>query len=153
MSLAQLIYSSEINPDAFAGARPMGESLNAMLERAQEQNQKIIVTGILLYSAGHFLQVLEGHPLVLTRLFNKISLDPRHKNVTELAYFSCECRMFDRWFMGMLNLDERRDIDPGIFERFRECAKYALDDISAKRSVLSLLHEFKQRLECDPVVC
>jgi len=152
MTLSQLIYSSEICLDAFDSGRPIAEELETMLQNAQRQNRKILVTGILLYSAGHFLQILEGHPLVVRRLYAKISTDPRHRNVEELAYFACGSRMFDQWFMGMLNLDEHRDIDPALFHEFREQSKFVLNDQTAKRATLQLLKVFRERLQADQPV-
>lgn len=118
--------------------------------RARFRNQQVSVTGILLYNAGHFLQVLEGHPRVLARMFRKIAADPRHTHVEQLALLAIDQRMFDKWFMGLLNLEERRDLDHGIFERFAEDVKFALASDSARASVITLLNEFRTVLACEP---
>ncbi len=150
MSLAQLIYISEIVPEAFPQDRPLSSEFHALLDRAQFRNQEVSVTGILLYNAGHFLQVLEGHPMVLNSMFRKIAADPRHKDVEQLALLSIDQRMFDKWYMGLLNLDDRLDLDHELFKRFVKNVKFALTNDAARASVISLLKEFREILDCEP---
>ncbi|MEZ6137949.1 MAG: BLUF domain-containing protein [Pirellulaceae bacterium] len=149
MSLSQLIYVSELAPEGFPSNRPVGNELQRILETARVRNEQVSVTGILLFSGGHFLQVIEGHELVLERMFQRIAADPRHKNVERLAFLSITHRMFDRWQMGLLNLDEHLELDHGIFEQFKQDVQFALSDDAARRSVVSLLSRFKDHLEAE----
>ncbi len=149
MSVTQLIYASELAPEGFDSRQPLKLQLDTLLERAQRRNSEVAVTGILLFSGGHFLQVLEGHQRVLTSLYGKIAADRRHKNVVEIAWLQVPERMFGKWYMGMLNLDERLDLDPQFFNRFQKRLGAGLDDQHARRQVIELLNEFKQLLDCD----
>ncbi len=115
---AQLIYVSQIVPEAFRTSRPLEVELEAMLRPARIRNENLNLTGLLIYSSGHFLQVLEGHPKVIERLFSKISRDRRHCDVELLATIEIEERMFSKWQMALLNLDEQTALDRGILERF-----------------------------------
>jgi hypothetical protein len=152
MSLAQLVYTSKLNYDAFPQNFPLGEELKRILERARIRNSEIMVTGILLYNAGQFLQVLEGRPLVLNRLYERISADARHSQIERLAMLHVEDRMFEHWYMGMLNLDECQEIDHEMFERFVQDVRFVASDASAKSRVIALLREFKSALDDLTVV-
>lgn len=102
MSLNQLVYISQ-------GVRKMSaEELNSILETAKVNNARIDVTGSLFYNGGWFLQVLEGSPETLKKLYNKIELDPRHKNSRVLYNEPATFRTFPRWTMNMTNLENRQ---------------------------------------------
>ena len=96
--------------------RPIADELRRINAVASTANSRVGITGILLYKAGNFLQVLEGNALVLNRLFNKISTDPRHSHVVRLAILQAELRLFEKWNMGLLNLDEHTELDRAVFD-------------------------------------
>lgn len=146
----QLLYVSEVAPGGFPGGFPTGHELLSLHQDAQRRNEEIHVTGILLYNAGHFLQLLEGKAIVVRRLFEKIRSDRRHQNVRQLAFLQVEARMFQGWHMGMLNLDERSDLDPSLFRDFRHDAERATNSIEAQRRSLELLKDFKRHLGSPP---
>jgi len=52
--------------------------------------------------------VLEGSAATLDKLYNKIELDPRHKNSRVLYNEPASFRTFPRWNMNMTNLNDRR---------------------------------------------
>jgi hypothetical protein len=54
------------------------------------------------------LQVLEGPPATLDKLFHKIEKDPRHKNSRILYNEPAKFRTFSRWSMNMTNLEDRQ---------------------------------------------
>jgi hypothetical protein len=92
--LAHLIYTS-----AAVKAFDIAE-LKAILELARTKNAKASVTGMLLYSAGNFFQVLEGDEVALNALFLTIAADPRHKRVTRIIDEPIAQRDFGDWSMG-----------------------------------------------------
>jgi hypothetical protein len=55
---------------------------------------------MLAYSNGNFLQVIEGEEATVDTLFNKISLDPRHKRVFVIVKEPITSRSFGDWSMG-----------------------------------------------------
>lgn len=150
MSITQLIYASEIEPSGFDSQRPLKTQLDSMLDRARRRNSEVSVTGILLLSGGHFLQVLEGHHRVLASLFGRIAADPRHKKVIQLAWLQTPERLFGKWYMGLLNLDERVELGSELFDQFQQRLGAGLDEVYARTQVIELLNEFKRRLDCEP---
>lgn len=79
--------------------------LGHMLEGARRNNAALSVSGILLYDAGSFLQVLEGEQDVVMRLYEKIARDARHERVQVLRQGPVATRSFSSWSMGFVALD------------------------------------------------
>jgi len=102
MSINQLVYVSQ------AVRKMSADELRAIHQTAKTSNQPIDVTGSLFYNGGWFLQVLEGPAETLSKLYDRIALDPRHKNCRVLYNEPARFRTFPRWSMNMTNLDERQ---------------------------------------------
>lgn len=99
--LIHLIYSS-------MAVRPFSqEELTRLLTNARFKNDKLGVTGMLLYAEGSFFQVLEGGPDVLDALLATIKNDKRHDKVTVIIREPIARRTFANWTMGYA------DITPG----------------------------------------
>ena len=83
-----------------------------LLVAARVKNRRLEVTGILLYMAGRFFQVLEGTSDVVESLYSTIKLDERHMDVTQIIFESIHARSFADWSMGMVDLsgDKLRQI-------------------------------------------
>jgi hypothetical protein len=79
-------------------------SLERMLSDFRAKNAKLQVTGILLYSDGNIMQVLEGERASIEELMQKISTDSRHKGVIVLLQESIEQRQFADWSMAYKRL-------------------------------------------------
>ena len=58
---------------------------------------------MLCFSGGIFLQVLEGGRSQVSALYNRISADPRHRDVVLLSYDEIGERSFAGWSMGQVN--------------------------------------------------
>jgi len=82
-----------------------------LLNIAREKNKKHNVTGVLLYSEGTFLQVLEGMPEDVDLIFKGIEYDRRHKNIIKLIDESLAKRNFPNWLMGFSTVDPALDND------------------------------------------
>lgn len=74
--------------------------LEALLQQSRTNNEKQGLTGLLLYKDGLFMQALEGSHDSITKIFPKITADPRHHNVITLLNTQLERRNFERWTMG-----------------------------------------------------
>ena len=74
--------------------------LDQLLAEARAENLALNISGMLLYSGGTFMQVLEGEEDVVLRLYAQIINDPRHKNVTLIERLETEIRCFPDWSMG-----------------------------------------------------
>jgi hypothetical protein len=60
------------------------------------------VTGVLCFSEGIFLQVLEGGRGPVNRLYHRIAADPRHTELELLLYEDIGERRFAGWSMGQV---------------------------------------------------
>ncbi len=119
------------------------EALHDLLERARHSNTAVGVTGCLLYARGNFIQMLEGDDDAVDAVFNKITLDPRHTDIRVLNYEDCDMRVFNKWWMAFLNLDDVEDIPEALKEKFQACAS----DINADPvRVHALFTEFRNQL-------
>ena len=91
-----------------------------LLERAREQNRQRGITGLLLFSAGQFIQVLEGPQGVVLDLFGQIARDARHCEVSALIQGPIAQRSMPEWSMGFSRSEpEQIEALPG-FSRFLE---------------------------------
>lgn len=131
--LVRLLYASR-------ATGPVDDALVAsILQRSQAYNSEHGITGILCTSAqaGVFLQVLEGGRGAVNALYAGIVKDPRHHDVTLLAYEEITERRFPGWRMGNVNLGR---VNLGSILRFSE--RPVLDPFSMSgESALALLGE------------
>lgn len=83
-----------------AALRPWhDEELADLLEEARAYNKRHNITGLLCYDEGHFVQVIEGSPAEVNRLFARIERDPRHHHVQLLCRGTSAQREFADWRM------------------------------------------------------
>ncbi|TDN36489.1 hypothetical protein A8B98_09045 [Hymenobacter sp. UV11] len=75
-----------------------------MLRRARCANQQAGITGVLMYGGGQFMQVLEGCPAAVRRLYARIEADPRHSLLEKLADGPLPRREFTGWHMSFAPL-------------------------------------------------
>src|ERR1700749_406262 len=60
----------------------VADALLSLLEAARSKNQRLDLTGALLYQGGVFAQVLEGPQNAVEQVFGLIKLDDRNSQVT-----------------------------------------------------------------------
>ena len=75
-------------------------TLQDLVEQCQANNKRLGVTGVLVYSDGNFMQVIEGPDLVTHALYDKIKRDNRHRDVTTINIQPLEVREFQGWSMA-----------------------------------------------------
>ncbi|MCM2297085.1 BLUF domain-containing protein [Rhodoferax sp.] len=97
MSLVQLIYVSDLVGDNEA-------EIAAILKSSVRNNSKNGLTGMLLYSHGNFLQVLEGEKDAVDATYQRICQDARHRNTIVLTEEDVTQRHFSNWSMGYRQL-------------------------------------------------
>lgn len=102
-NIIQKVYYSisnhEVTPDF----------IDSILEQARKNNEKIGVTGCLLYHNKVFLQLLEGKEETINKLFNKIATDNRHKEVTLVCEEKVAHRIFPNWSMAYHNFEQNSE--------------------------------------------
>lgn len=95
--LYRVCYSSK-------ATAPMTEAgLEAILAAAHRNNDADGVTGVLLYTEGHFLQILEGEKDAVERTLGRIAGDPRHEGLRTFGGKAVAAREFEKWRMAYLN--------------------------------------------------
>jgi hypothetical protein len=93
-SIYQVLYHSR------ATQPPSEADLRAILSQAEDHNARHQITGLLLYSAGRYVQVLEGAQADVQALYARISHDPRHEQVVTVREGPGPQRRFAEWSMG-----------------------------------------------------
>ncbi|SIQ90641.1 BLUF domain-containing protein [Maribacter ulvicola] len=83
-----------------------GAEMEELLEKARANNQRDDITGCLIYYKGGFVQLLEGSKTKIEILYDKIKIDPRHKNVTLFSDDEISKRTFPNWGMAYYPIDE-----------------------------------------------
>ena len=89
----RLIYKSRAKRDIDWGF------VNELIAKSESKNRQTDITGVLLASRTHFLQVLEGSFDDINRLFMRIARDDRHDDVQLIAFDCVESRLFGGWAM------------------------------------------------------
>jgi acylphosphatase len=82
------------------------DELHELLNKSQEKNRRLGITGVLLYCNGSIIQVLEGEQARVSSLYQVISGDPRHSQVMKLYSGNIEERSFLDWQMGYKTLTQ-----------------------------------------------
>ena len=101
--LNRLIYVSK------AVDAPSGTLTDSILRKAHSWNTQNDITGVLCEGQGVFLQALEGERGTVTRLYARISADPRHKDLELIHSESIVRRRYGEWSMARVSLS---DVDP-----------------------------------------
>jgi Sensors of blue-light using FAD len=89
----QVLYHS------YATASYTEAELQKLLEWSHTSNAEQGITGLLLYSAGRFVQVLEGDEAFVSDLYARIQRDSRHIRV-ETVHAGLAARQFTGWSMA-----------------------------------------------------
>lgn len=96
--LVRLMYASR------AVSTADQETLQTILQQCKTRNPSAGITGVLCYSEGIYLQVLEGGRSEVNALYNRIAADPRHSQVELMSYQEIGERRFAGWSMGQVNM-------------------------------------------------
>lgn len=75
-------------------------ALSVLLETCVEKNRTCGITGLLVYSDGNFMQVLEGARPDVNETFERISQDSRHHQIMRMIDEPIDARHFESWAMG-----------------------------------------------------
>lgn len=76
------------------------QEVEDILIRARELNASRQVTGSLMFTGGHFAQVLEGPAVALADTMAAITADRRHEDLRRLIAGDLAARRFGHWSMG-----------------------------------------------------
>ena len=107
--------------------------LTRLLQKARVRNSLYGVTGMLLYDAGSFLQVLEGPEAGVDLIFDSIKRDARHRNARILSRQSIDRPEFNDWAMGFADTSLWPAKLPGMVDYHRVLPKLTSGSTDAKR--------------------
>jgi hypothetical protein len=129
--LVRLVYASR------AVAAVDQEELVSILRKSKANNPALGITGVLCFSEGIFLQVLEGGRSGVNQLYNRIASDSRHTQVELLHYEEIGERRFAGWSMGQVNVQR---LNPALLLKYSETPKLDPFGVSGRVS-LALFEE------------
>lgn len=92
-----IVYSSYVNIPDNVDLKSKPAWLDDMVEKASAYNSRKNIYGVLGYTSGKILQLIEGDAHEIQALFSKISDDSRHKNVRILMNLKDSTRIFPDW--------------------------------------------------------
>lgn len=101
-ALQQLFYVSRAVGSA--------DSLDQILAQARRKNELQSVTGTLMFTGGHFAQLLEGPQAVLAQTMTLIERDPRHESVRQLLSGTITERRCGDWHMAFVEAPGADDL-------------------------------------------
>ena len=118
------------------------DQLVELVEHTRRNNERLGVSGLLLYSGGNVIQTLEGAPETVDSLFWTIADDPRHTGVRLLERRGRTHRAFASWSMGFRHLTVREVADTAGYTAFvRHSVGRDLD--THPESAFELLERFR----------
>ncbi|ERP39288.1 BLUF domain-containing protein [Chitinivibrio alkaliphilus] len=84
------------------------DAVESIMNESRERNAENNISGVLLASETHFLQILEGPFFPLNETFCRINKDTRHDTMQIISFREISKRVFENWGMrglGVLNLN------------------------------------------------
>ena len=113
--LHSLIYKSRCKGSA------SWELVESILTSCTKNNPANGITGVLIITETHFLQVLEGEFEALNATFERISHDKRHDTTQIISFTEIKERNFPDWAMhGVGLLDLNRELKSQLCSKFGE---------------------------------
>ena len=110
--LKQVIYVSKKTDTS-------SDTLTDIYDISQKNNADDSISGCLLIGSNSYLQLLEGPDAAVEKLYSKIKLDSRHKEVKKLYDQEIEEKLFSSWSMKFApfnNLEwSNKEFDAGNF--------------------------------------
>jgi hypothetical protein len=89
--LRRIAWSSLPSP-AFSAAR-----LGTMVAAERSNNSRNHVSGVLLYTGAHFVEILEGEESVLDARWSRVQHDDRFASPVRIGEEACNARWFADW--------------------------------------------------------
>jgi len=122
--------------------------LQQILRSARRNNAANLVTGMLIYHDGCFLQVLEGPREAVEACYATILKDSRHRDCITLAKESVVSRLFSVWWMSYQSHDTLAPSQQKQFVSLRALARAAKDgellsDLKTNAILLAFLSAFR----------
>ena len=99
-NLQEIIYVSTLADDA--PVRVVADIAN----KARHHNQRAQLTGLLVFDGMHFCQQLEGCAAQIADAMDRISKDPRHRDLAVVHSGPLDKRRFNRFSLGYTSVED-----------------------------------------------
>ena len=96
MRLERVIYIRECRIDV----AEVKAAMTKLVTDARSRNAELAVSGALLFTGTHFVQILEGPPSSIALILSALRKDPRHSNIFIAARHSISAQIFSGWQMA-----------------------------------------------------
>ena len=106
--------------------------LSRIYSCARRFNLKNNISGVLSYSVGYYIQIIEGEDQAVNDLFSKVSKDKRHTNPIIIFDSTISKRSFSHWPMKLLQSISHDK----IFNRFIDNKKHLVTGLSTHQKFL-----------------
>ncbi|WP_081415714.1 BLUF domain-containing protein [Aquimarina latercula] len=83
--------------------------VNELFEYVKVNNNRLKITGILMYSDGNFFQILEGEKKLIHDLFKKILLDSRHYDIIKIFDHEMTKPSFSKYNSNFSTINKRSE--------------------------------------------
>lgn len=127
----QIIYTSSATQAA------SDDDFRYIARHANQNNRTLDITGLMLYSDGVILQVLEGEKQIVETLYDRIKRDERHSSVMKLISREIEAREFPEWSIGLSQNIDTENVDGAFALTKRNLAKVMPTEPSTELKVLT----------------
>ena len=111
----RLIYKSKSNTAI------TWDMVRDIMHSSKVHNDEAQVSGILLASNTHYLQVLEGPYETVNEIFMRIACDRRHCDIQLISFSIIDARVFEDW--GMLGIgvfDLNKHLEEELKQKYGE---------------------------------
>ncbi|MEM8497712.1 MAG: BLUF domain-containing protein [Pseudomonadota bacterium] len=133
----QLIYQSTIQGQLDSA------SIESLVNQSSVHNNRSDITGLLIQKNKRFLQILEGKPIAILRLFERIEQDHRHTDVHVLHQHYVDQRKFADWSMRLVAPDDALRVGGPVYNKLFESGRSGFTDHTGpSAAIFATLYEF-----------
>ena len=134
MAITRLLYRSD--SELIGSARAIREAAFAIADDATLRNERVGVTGALMFAGSVFVQLLEGDGKAVEETFERICRDMRHRRLALLDFSGTDRRVFKTRMVAFEGDARARELFPpmsattSFARRNRLSANMAIDLMS-----------------------
>lgn len=95
------------------------ELVREIMHTSNDHNSETGISGVLLATNSHYLQVLEGPYEEVNETFMRIACDSRHTEIKLVSFNVIDARIFESWGMlgiGVFNLN--KDLEEALKDKY-----------------------------------
>lgn len=118
------------------------DTVRDILHTSEANNSTAGITGLLMATSSHYLQVLEGPFESINKTFMRIVKDSRHHEINLIGFTVVDARLFEGWGMKGLGIFElNKDIEENLINKYGKETDGSLHFPLEEWMVLSLIQD------------